>query len=76
MQQVSTQAPCRKRQSVAAVLPPGQLVRQRVMREAHTQWRYCRMKGWHVASDDPWTWARCLRWAWAAERLRCGGVAH
>jgi hypothetical protein len=46
-----------------------QFDRSAVMRAAHRQWRYCRLKGWHAGLDDVWTWARCLRWAWAAAKM-------
>jgi hypothetical protein len=40
------------------------------MREAWRHWRYARSKGWHIGDDDPWTWARCLRFAAAQARAR------
>ncbi|RTL86955.1 MAG: hypothetical protein EKK29_08385 [Hyphomicrobiales bacterium] len=44
--------------------------RASIMRAAWKEWRYARMKGWHVGEDDPWTWARCVRFAAAQARAR------
>ncbi|WP_363348871.1 hypothetical protein [Methylocystis echinoides] len=45
--------------------------RAAVMRAAWAHWRYVRMKGWHASDDeDPWTWARCVRFAAAQARAR------
>lgn len=44
--------------------------RRAVMRAAWKHWRYVRMKGWHAGDDDPWTWARCVRFAQAQARAR------
>jgi hypothetical protein len=45
--------------------------RAAVMRAAWAHWRYVRMKGWHTGEDeDPWTWARCVRFAAAQARAR------
>jgi hypothetical protein len=44
--------------------------RRAVMRAAWRHWRYARLKGWHLDEDDPWTWARCVRFAAAQARAR------
>ena len=49
--------------------------RRAVMKDAHSRWNYARRKGWHLDSDDRWTWARCLTLAWAAARQRRDEVA-
>ncbi len=41
------------------------------MRAAWREWRYARMKGWHLDEDDPWTWPRCVRFSQAQARARC-----
>lgn len=41
-----------------------------IMRNAWRHWRYARMKGWHLDDDDPWTWARCVRFSAAQARGR------
>jgi hypothetical protein len=42
----------------------------RVMREAWRHWRYALMKGWASDPVDPWTWARCLRFAHSQAKAR------
>jgi hypothetical protein len=43
--------------------------RSRVMRTAHAEWRYARMRGWHIGAD-PVTFAACLRFAPVQEKAR------
>ena len=44
--------------------------RSAVMRLAWRDWRTCIRRGWHLPGDDQWTFARCLRMAWAIEKQR------